>query len=68
MVRSKILYLLFRRVILKNKMKMAYFFIPHSCMCIVESSDTEVSGASEVSQSRGKLFLGSPAAVFLLKH
>ena len=35
-------------------------------MCFVERSNTEVSGTSEVPQSRGKLFLGSPAAVFLL--
>ena len=37
-------------------------------MCLVESSNTDVSGASEVPQSRKKnIFLGSPAAVFLLK-
>ena len=30
---------------------------PHSWMRLVESSNTEVSGASEVPQSRGKLFL-----------
>ena len=40
----------------------------HSWTHLVESSNTEVSGASEVPQSRGKLFLGSPAAVFLLKN
>ena len=38
-------------------------------MRLVESSNTEVSGASEVLQSRGKLmFEGSQAAVFLLKN
>ena len=43
------------------------FGSPHSLMCLVESSNKEVSGASEVPQSRGKLiFSGSPAAVFLL--
>ena len=36
-------------------------------MRLVESSNTEVSDASEVSQSHGKLFLGIPVAVFLLK-
>ena len=42
-------------------------FNPHGWMRFVESSNTEVSGAFEVSQSRGKYFLGNPAAVFLLK-
>ena len=38
-------------------------------MRLVETSNTDVSGASEVPQSRGKLFLlGSPAAVFWLKN
>ena len=32
------------------------FFDPHSWMRLVESSNTEVSGASEVPQSRGKYF------------
>jgi len=41
----------------------------HSWMRLVKSSNMDVSGASEVSQSRGKLiFFGSPAAVFLLKN
>ena len=41
---------------------------PHSWMRLVESSNTEVSGASEVPQSRGKLiFFRSPAAVFCSK-
>ena len=41
----------------------------HSWMHLVESSNTVVSGVSEVPQSRGKLFFfGSPAAVFLLKN
>ena len=35
---------------------------PHSRMRLVESSNTEVSGASEVPQSRGKLFFfGKPS-------
>ena len=38
-------------------------------MHLVESSNTDVSGASEVSQSRGKLFLlESPTAVFLIEN
>ena len=41
----------------------------HSWMRLVESSNTEVSGASKVPQSRGKLlFFGSQAAVFLLEN
>ena len=45
-------------------------FNPHSWMRLVETSNTtEVSGASEVPQSCGKLiFLGRPAAVFLLEN
>ena len=36
---------------------------------LIESSNTEVSGASEMPQSRGKLILfGSLAAVFLLEN
>ena len=45
----------------------ALFFVPHSWMRLVEISNMEVSGASEVLQSRGKLFLGSPAAVVCMK-
>ena len=42
---------------------------PHSWMRLAENSNMDVSGASEVPQSRGKLiFFGSPAAVFLLKN
>ena len=37
-------------------------------MRLVESSNTEVSGSSEVPRFVDKLFLGSPAAVYLLKH
>ena len=42
---------------------------PHSWIRLVEISNTEVLGASEVPQSRGKLtFLGSLVAVFLLEN
>ena len=42
---------------------------PHSWMRLVESSNMDISGASEVPQSRGKtILLGSPAAVFLLEN
>ena len=37
-------------------------------MRLVKSSNTEVPSASEVPQSPGKMFLGSPAAIFLLKN
>ena len=41
----------------------------HSWMRLVASSNMDISGASEVPRSRGKLFFfGSPAAVFLLKN
>ena len=56
MVRSKILHLLFWRVILKKHMKYDLkYFTPHSWMRLVKISNTEVSGASEGPQSRGKL-------------
>ena len=37
-------------------------------MCLVENSSTEVTGSSEVPRFVGKIFLGSSAAVFLLKN
>ena len=43
--------------------------ITHNWMRLVKSSNREVSGASEVPQSRGKLiFLGSLAALFLFEN
>ena len=39
-----------------NTDNMPYFFVKHSWMRLVENSNTEVSGASEVPQSRDKLF------------
>ena len=42
------------------------YFAPYSWVRLVENSNTEFSGASGVLQSRGKYFLWSPAAVFLL--
>ena len=49
---------------------MPYIYFAQQCrMRLVESSNTEVSDASEVPQSHGKLiFLGSPAAVFFLEN
>ena len=38
-----------------------FWAIPHSWMRLVESSSTDVSGASEVPQSRGKLILKKPS-------
>ena len=57
MVRVKNIYLLFRRVILKKKMKNDIIkFNPHSWMHLVESSNMEPSGASGVPQSCDKYF------------
>ena len=55
MVRGKILYLLFWRVIKKIDENDLIFFTPHNLIRLVENSNTEVSGAYEVPQSRGKL-------------
>ena len=55
MVRCKFLYLLLGELFLKNRWKNNQHFSPHSWMRLVESSNTEFSGASEVPQSRGKL-------------
>ena len=41
---------------MKNALTFVYPAL-HSWMCLIESSNTEVSSASEMSQSRGKLFL-----------
>ena len=40
----------------------------HSLMRLVKNSNKEISGAFKVPQSHGNYFLGSPAAVFLLKN
>ena len=58
----------FGQLLLKHRLKLHNSFLLRTVGC-ASSSNTEVSGASEVPQSRGKLlFLGSPAAVFLLKN
>ena len=62
MVQVKVLYVLFlESYSLKIEGNDLIFLNAHRWM--------QVSGASEVPQSRGKLFFsGSPAAVFLLKN
>ena len=53
-----------------KKMNIAInFFIMHSWIRLVKSSNKEVSGASEIHTSvlRQTIFLGIPAAVFLLE-
>ena len=40
----------------------------HSWIHLVESSNTEVSGAFEVPKSLENCFFGSPAAVFLVEN
>ena len=56
MVWGKFLYFFFGELFLKKDEKWPNFFTTYSWMRLVERSNTEVSGASEVPQSRGKWF------------